>query len=180
MESANPMTPSTRSRTEKTALLALFSALALAVGAVESWFPLPFPGVRLGLANVFPLLSLLLFGPGEAVAVALVRLCLAFLLAGNPFALACSAGGLSFSLPLSILLYKKYRDELSVPAISVASAAAFNAGQMGVVVILTSEPSVLTYLPVIMTVGCVTGFIVGCLADELLRRIESAVVRRFP
>jgi heptaprenyl diphosphate synthase len=174
------MTTSTRSRTEKIALLALFAALALAIGAIESWFPLPFPGVRLGLANVFPLLSLLLFGPREAVAVALARLCLAFLLAGNPLALACGAGGLSLSLPLSILLYKKYRDELSVPAISVASAAAFNVGQMSVVVVLTSELSVLTYLPVIMTAGCVTGFLVGSLAEKLLRRIENTLIKRFP
>lgn len=147
---------------------------------MESWFPLPFPGVRLGLANVFPLLALLLFGPREAVAVALTRLCMAFLLAGNPFALACSAGGLLLSLPLSIALWKKHRDELSVPAISVASAAAFNVGQLCAVVSLTSEPRILAYLPVIMAVGGVTGYLVGYMADKLRLRIETALVRRSP
>jgi heptaprenyl diphosphate synthase len=169
-----------RSRTEKTAILALFSALALAVGVIEGFFPLPFPGVRLGLANVFPLLTLFIFGPREAVMVALTRIFLAFLVAGNPFALACSAGGLLCSLPLSIFLYKKHGDDLSVPAISVASATAFNTGQMAVVVVLSSEPSILAYLPVIMAIGGVTGYLVGYIADKLRRRIESAFIRRSP
>jgi heptaprenyl diphosphate synthase len=162
---------SMRSRTEKTAILALFSALALAVGVIESWFPLPFPGVRLGLANVFPLLALLIFGAGEAVAVAVIRLCLSFLLAGNPFALACSAGGLLCSLPLSILLYKKFGYNLSVTAISVASATAFNAGQIAVVAALTSEPAILAYAPVILAVGVATGISVGYIAVKMHDRI---------
>jgi uncharacterized membrane protein len=84
------------------------------------------------------------------------------------------------SLPLSIFLYKKHGDDLSVPAISVASAAAFNIGQMAVVVVLSSEPSILAYLPVIMAVGGVTGYLVGYIADELRRRIESVFLRRSP
>ncbi|MDR1965319.1 MAG: Gx transporter family protein [Synergistaceae bacterium] len=161
-----------RSRTEKTAILALFSALALAAGMIESWFPLPFPGVRLGLANVFPLLALIIFGAGEAVAVAAVRLCMSFLLAGNPFALACSIGGLLCSLPLSILLYKKFGTDLSVTAISAASATAFNAGQIAVVAALTSEPAILAYAPVILSVGAVTGISVGYLADKIRNRLS--------
>ena len=169
-----------RSRTEKTAILALFSALALATGAIESLFPIPFPGVRLGLANVFHFLALLIYGSAEAVMVASVRLFLAFLLTGNPFAFACSAGGLLCSLPLSIFLYKKYGDDLSAPAISVASAAAFNAGQVSVVVFLTSEPSILAYLPVIMAIGSVSGYLVGYIAGNLRCRIESCRLRRSP
>jgi heptaprenyl diphosphate synthase len=169
-----------RSRTEKTAILALLSALALATGAIDGLFPIPFPGVRLGLANVFPFLALLAWGPAEAVMVASIRLFLAFFLAGNPFAFACSAGGLLCSLPLSIFLYKKYGDDLSAPAISVASATAFNVGQTTVVVVLTSEPSILAYLPVIMAIGSVTGYLVGYIACKLRDRIESCQLRRSP
>jgi heptaprenyl diphosphate synthase len=157
-------------------LLSLFSALALAVGMIETWFPLPFPGVRLGLSNSFSLLALLSFGPGEAVAVAVARLCLTFLLSGNPFALACSAGGLICSLPVCIILYKKFGEfgrVMSVPAISVASATAFNVGQVAVVVIITSEPAILAYMPVIIAAGAATGYAVGRLAELLNDRLKK-------
>ncbi|MDR1884638.1 MAG: Gx transporter family protein [Synergistaceae bacterium] len=161
----------------KHVIISLCSVLALITGVVESWFPLPFPGMRLGIANVFPLSLLILLGPGSAVAVAALRLCLAFFLSGNMFPLACSFGGLMLSLPVSITLRVKFRNALSVPAISVASAFAFNMGQVAAVVLLTGEPSVAAYLPILLAVAAPTGLAVGKLAEALATRLEKAGIR---
>ena len=153
-------------------LVGLFTAGALLAGLLESRFPLPFPGMRLGLSNVFYLLALLLFGASEALCVAALRTLLLFVLTGNAFALACSAGGLACSLPLAIFLYKTFGHTLSVPAISVASSAAFNFGQLGAVVLMTGEPSLFVYFPILMLAGFFTGYAVGALADNLWRRLR--------
>lgn len=164
--------------TKKIVLVALLSALALIVGAVESLFPLPLPGVKPGFANVFSLVALLLFGPAEAVSVAVIRLTLAALISGNMFALACSAGGLACSLPTAVILYGKFRHLFSIPAISTASAAGFNMGQLAVVVLITDEPAILIYLPLLLLSALPAGFAVGLLAERLSTRLrKSGIIR---
>ena len=162
-----------RSRTERLVGLSLLTALALLASLIEGRFPLPFPGLRLGVANVFTLTALVLLGPRAAVTVALLKISLAFLLTGNIFALACSAAGTLTSLPLAIFLYRRFRDELSLPALSVASATAFNVGQILAVVLMTAEPLILGYLPLLLAAGSATGFAVGALADQLSRRLAG-------
>jgi len=158
-------------------LIALFAALALIVNLAESAFPLPFPGMRLGLANVFSFTALLMIGPYAAVFVSILRVALAFLIAGNPFALACSAGGLLCSLPLVIALYRRFRRLFSVEAISVASAVAFNVGQMTVVVMITGEWSLFGYLPVLTAAAFVTGLAVGFVSRSLDARLSVILSR---
>ncbi len=156
-------------------LVGLLTACALLAGLIESRFPLPFPGMRLGLSNVFYLLAIMLFGAPEALCVAVLRTLLLCAITGNVFALACSAGGLACSLPLAIFLYKRFERSLSVPAISVASSAAFNFGQLGAVVLMTGEPRLFFYFPILMCVGFFTGYAVGVLADNLGRRLRRFV-----
>lgn len=153
-------------------LIALFSALALVVNLAESAFPLPFPGMRLGLANVFSFVALLMLGASSAVFVSVLRVTMAFLISGNPFALACSAGGLLCSLPLAITLYKRFSKIFSVEAISVASAVAFNVGQLSVVVLITGELALFGYLPFLTIAALVTGLGVGFVARTLSARLS--------
>ena len=164
------------SGTRRLLLIHLCSALALVTGVAESWFPLPFPGMRLGIANVFHLLALILSGPGSSIAVAALRLSLAFFLSGNVFSLACSAAGLLLSLPVSIALFVRYGASLSIPAISVASAFAFNIGQVAAVVLLTGEPTIAAYLPLLLAAASATGLAVGKLAETLAGRLERALI----
>lgn len=169
---------STRSRTERIVLIALFSALAFVVNLAESAFPLPFPGMRLGLANIFSFTALLLFGPASAVLVSVLRVAMAFIISGNPFALACSAGGLLCSLSAAILLYQKFGRLFSVEAISIAAAVAFNAGQISVVVLLTGEPALFWYLPLLTVAASLTGLAVGFLACTLAARLKKTLIYR--
>jgi heptaprenyl diphosphate synthase len=159
--------------TRRIALLACFSASAVAVGLMESYFPLPFPGMRLGLANIFPLLALILFGPSGALAVAFVKLFLTYFLSGNFFGAVCGASGLLCSLPLTIFLYQKFSAVLSVPAISVASAFAFNTGQVCAVAAMTGEPRIFAYLPMLLLFAAFTGCAVGVTAENLSGRIRG-------
>ncbi|MDR1510219.1 MAG: Gx transporter family protein [Synergistaceae bacterium] len=161
---------------KRLAVMAVLTAAALAAGFAESQFPLPFPGMRLGFANVFHLAALLMMGGREAATVAAARLALSFFLTGNAAALACSACGLAMSLPATIVLFKLFPDSLSVPAISVAGAFAFNFGQIAAVALMVQTREVLAYLPPLLLCASVTGFAIGRLAAEMERRL----IRLFP
>ncbi|MDR1482908.1 MAG: Gx transporter family protein [Synergistaceae bacterium] len=159
------------------ALISLCSAMAIVTGAAESLFPLPFPGMRLGIANVFNLLALILSGPGSSVSVAVLRLFLLFFLSGNMFSLTCGAAGLLLSLPVTIVLYERHNTALSIPAISTASAFAFNIGQVAAAIILTGEPAIASYLPLLLAAAVITGLAVGRLAETLARRLRYLLGR---
>lgn len=169
-----PGTPS-RHRSKRIVMLGLFTAGALICGLLESRFPLPFPGMRIGLSNVFYILSLVLYAPVDAITLAAIRMMLLFTFTGNAFALACSASGLLLSLPLTIFLYRAFERSLSLKAISVASSCAFNIGQITAVVAITKEPRIYVYTPVLLAAGAVTGYAIGYAVEKVIERFGRGV-----
>ena len=73
-------------KTKKLALMALLTAIALTIFVVENQLPapVPIPGVKLGLANIITLVTMLLLGKKEAGAVLLVRVLMGAMFAGSP------------------------------------------------------------------------------------------------
>ncbi len=59
------------------------AAFALVFNMFEGSLPMPLPGIKLGAANVFSLLALVLLGVKEAFAVTLIRVFLAWVMTGN-------------------------------------------------------------------------------------------------
>ena len=162
--------------TRKIIMTGLFAACALAVNLAEGILPMPFPGVKLGLANIFALAALILFGVRTAFAVTLLRVFLAWLLSGNIFAFVCSACGAIPSVAVMTLLYK--RDDrngeiFSVPWISVAGAWAFNIGQVAAVTFMLNDLRVAFYLLPLFAVGSAAGWAVGRTAEILADRLRK-------
>lgn len=160
-------------QTRQITYIGLITALSVVASLLESRFPLPFPGLRIGIGNIFLLTALTLFGARAAAAVAVLRVGLVFLLSGNVFAAACSIAGVLCSLPLSVVLYARHREAFSLPAISTAAAVVFNVGQLAAVVLMTGERALWFYLPVLIATGAATGFAVGGAADALQARIRK-------
>jgi heptaprenyl diphosphate synthase len=157
--------------TKRLTLISLLTAASLIAGIIESRFPLPFPGMRLGIANIFILTALLLSGPLDAAAVALMKLALSFLFTGNTAAMLCSAGGHACSLPVIIALYILFPDDLSIPAISTAGAFAFNFGQVAAIAAVLRAPGIFAYLPPLLLAAAATGFSIGCAAEAITGRL---------
>ena len=152
--------------------ISLLTASALTAGLIESRFPLPFPGMRLGVANIFILIALKTSGPADAAAVAVMKLALSFMFTGNAIAALCSAGGHACSLPVIVALYKLFPGDLSTPAISTAGAFAFNFGQVAAIAMSLYTPGIFAYLPPLLLAASVTGFSVGCAAEAVSKRLE--------
>lgn len=160
--------------TKQLTLCAVLSALALALSYIESFFPLtlfiPFPGVKLGLANIVTVFALYTLGSPMALCILLVRCTLGALFAGNASALIFSLlGGLSAMLVM-IILHKSRR--LSVFGVSIAGAAAHNCGQVLAAMLTLGSAAPLGYLPFLLLVSLFTGALSGFIAALLFRSMK--------
>ena len=149
------------------------AAFALVFNMFEGSLPMPLPGIKLGAANVFSLLALVLLGVKEAFAVTLIRVFLAWVMTGNFFALLCSLAGGMMSASVMSFIYIKYRDDFSLPWISVAGAWAFNVAQVSVAALIVNDVRVLFYVVPLLAAGTAAGWAVGWLALLLCKRVGS-------
>jgi heptaprenyl diphosphate synthase len=158
----------------KTAYLGLFAAAAMLLGYVESLIPVfvTVPGMKLGLANLAVILALYLFGWKEAAAVSAVRILLSGFLFGNLVSMAFSAAGGALSLGVMILLKKTGR--FSMVGVSAAGGVFHNIGQLLVAALTVSNFRLFYYLAVLLITGTVTGTLIGLVAGEIRKRLETA------
>ena len=153
---------------------AVMTAIALTIFIVELQLPelTPIPGVKLGLANIVTVTALFTLGPGDAFAILLCRIVLGSVFSGNMMALLYSlAGGfLSFCV---MLLMRRVLARTQLWVASVFAAIAHNLGQIGAAIVVTSTPSIIVYLPVLIVSGVVTGLFTGLAAQYAVRRLEK-------
>lgn len=156
----------------KLALLGLFCAVAIIFGYVESLIPVfvGIPGIKLGLANLSVLFILMRYSMKEAVIVSAVRIVVIGFLFGNMFSIVYSLAGAALSLTVMALL-KKYT-KASVFAISMAGGISHNIGQLIVACLIVENRSLLFYAPVLIISGILTGFLIGYLTSETLKRVR--------
>ena len=156
----------------KLALLGLFCAVAIIFGYVESLIPVfvGIPGIKLGLANLSVLFILMRYSMKEAVIVSAVRIVVIGFLFGNMFSIVYSLAGAALSLTVMALL-KKYT-KASVFAISMAGGISHNIGQLIVACLIVENRSLLFYAPVLIISGIITGFLIGYLTTETLKRVR--------
>jgi heptaprenyl diphosphate synthase len=152
---------------------AILLSLALVLSIAERWVPLelivPVPGIKLGLANIVTLFALLCLRPWDALAILVVRCLVMGAIAGPMTLLFSLSGGLLAFLVMWLqkpLLNKVF----SVIGISLAGAAAHNAGQVLVAGLVLSEPLlIVAYLPLLLLAGLLTGTLTGVAAAPVVR-----------
>lgn len=161
----------------KLVILAFFTSLSLVTFMIEALLPPLFiPGAKLGLANIFSLLALILFGPIEALAVFLVRALLGSFITGAVSSLVYSLVAGVVSLALSSLLVYLVMPRVSVVAISVACACLHNVTQNLLFVLLNGATAMLTYMPYLALIGAVSGLFVGVVVHLLVIHLPERVL----
>ena len=170
-------TPSSNDIGRRVALTGLMASLALIFSYVEVLFPFNagIPGVKLGLANLVPLIILYRMDARYAFAANLIRVILAGLLFSGLFAALYSLAG-SLTSFLVMYLLKKTR-LFSVIGVSTAGGVFHNLGQLIVAMLAVSGPQLFHYMPVLIISGMIAGIIVGIGAAILLDRIPEKLFR---
>lgn len=149
---------------ERWTRIGTLSALAMLLGYLECFVPIPIPGVKLGLANIAVLVALAAHDLPGAFFVGLVKVLATGLLFGNPVTFAYSLTGtllaFAFMAPLSLL------PTMRLWMVSVVGALAHEAGQLMVAHALLGTPLVWYSAPVLAVAGCITGLLCGIAAER--------------
>lgn len=157
----------------RVAYFGVFTALALIFSYIETLVPISFgiPGVKLGLANLIIVIALYKIPLREVYVLSIVRVLLSGVLFGNYFSIAYGlAGGL---LSLTVMALLKKTGGFSVIGISIAGGVCHNIGQLVVAMIVVETFAMSYYMPVLLVAGLITGFLIGVVADQVLRRISD-------
>lgn len=161
-------------KTKKIVLMALLTAIALTIFVVENQLPapVPIPGVKLGLANIITLVTMLLLGKQEAGAVLLVRVLLGAMFAGSPATLLFSAAG-GFLAWLVMCLTVGLFDQKQLWIVSALAGLAHNAGQLLTCALVVKTPGIFAYAPILAVSGVITGVFTGLAAMYLIRALHN-------
>ena len=156
-------------------MMSLLTAMGLALSAVESTFPplLPFPGVKLGLANIVTLIGFSLLNRKRVCLLVCLRLILASFVLGSfatpGFWISCTGGLLSLcSMALCVGL-----PSLSIVGLSLAGAAFHNLGQILAVLFLLGNRGILYYLPWLLLWSIPMGLFTGFAAKAALSALAK-------
>ena len=157
-------------KTKKIALLALLTAIALTIFIIEAQIPplVPIAGVKLGLANVITLFTLVTLGRREAFTVMALRVILGSIFAGSVTSFMYSAAGALVCFAFMAIAAYLLKDDM-IWFISALGAIGHNIGQIAVAVILTKTVQVVWYLPILMISAVITGTFTGLLTQQLLK-----------
>lgn len=161
-------------KTRKLALMALLTAIALTIFMIESQLPppVPVPGVKLGLANIITLMTMLFLGRKEAGAVLTVRIIMGAVFSGSPASLLYSAAGGFLAYIVMCLTVNRF-SEKQLWIVSSLAGVAHNAGQLLSCVLIVQTPGVLAYGPILAASGVISGCFTGFAAMYLLKALRK-------
>lgn len=160
--------------TRRLVYLSLLLAMGTALHVLEGMFPLPLPlpGIKLGLANIFTLFVLYLYDLRAGLNVAVMRVLLGSLISGlflSPGFFLALSGAVVSTLVMASLL--KWTGCFSPLGISLSGAVAHNVGQLFAAVLLLQTPALLYYLPFLLLAAIPSGLMTGYLLKALLERL---------
>lgn len=165
-------------RVRDVALRGVLAALAVIIGYLEQFIPLPVaaPGVKLGLANVVTVAVLYLMGWRAALSVSVARVLMSGLafsgLSAMMYALAGALAALAAMAPMA-----RCR-AFSIVGVSVMGALMHNAAQYALAAAIVKTAGLMSYLPVLMISGTLTGMATGVVAHILVARLGGAIRAR--
>ena len=129
-------------KTKKLVQLSLLTAIALSIFIVELQIPnpLPFPGIKLGLANIVTLYVIYRYRAKEALLVLMARIILGSVFSGNLMAI-----------------------------VSILGACAHNIGQIIIAIFITKTLAIMMYLLWLLLSAMITGLFIGLCTQYLLK-----------
>ncbi|MEG6570533.1 Gx transporter family protein [Thermoanaerobacterium thermosaccharolyticum] len=160
---------------KKIVYISMLVSQALVLNIIESFIPVPIPvpGIKIGLANIVSLVTILMFGFKETLVVVVLRTLLAQLLVGNITSFLFSVSGGILSACIMYVVYKKFSKYFSLVGVSVFGSVAHNVGQLFVASIVINNFLIFSYLPVLVMAGIIMGIFTGLVANFFRKYIKN-------
>jgi len=163
--------------------IALLVALACILQISESMIPHPIPGLRLGLANMVTLTTLVLFGFRHALEVALIRTILSSLIIGtfmSPGFILSFSAAIASTLIMGLFYWLSglnARFRFSIIGISIVGAFCHNMVQLFLAYfLLVKHSGIFVFFPWLSIGALATGWVVGIVAGGVCRQLANVSV----
>lgn len=161
---------------KKIAYIGVICAMSLLTFIIEGLLPPLFlPGAKLGLSNVFVLLSIVAVGNVESIMVVIIKTVLGSLITGSLSSLMYSLTAGLASAAAGILLYRFVFPKISLLAISITAAVVHNTVQTAVFCLITNTPSYFMYLGYLILIGIAAGAVTGAVVIVIIRYVPSKI-----
>jgi heptaprenyl diphosphate synthase len=161
--------------------IALLVALACILQISESMIPHPIPGLRLGLANMVTLTTLVLLGFRHALEVALIRTILSSLIIGtfmSPGFILSFSAAIASTLIMGLFYWLSgltARFRFSIIGISIVGAFCHNMVQLVLAYfLLVKHSGIFVFFPWLSIGALATGWVVGIVAGGVCRQLAKA------
>ncbi|MBN2461685.1 MAG: Gx transporter family protein [Candidatus Cloacimonetes bacterium] len=166
------MTPT--GKRDRIILLAFLTAFASTIYMVETFIPKPLPFLRLGLANIVVLITLLLGQLRAALLVALGKSVIGGFITGtllSPTTLLSLGGSISSILVMFLIIHADLG--MSIIGVSIGGAVVHNLVQLSIVRVLLIPQDRIFYLtPLLLIMGIVTGAFTGFITGLTVKKIS--------
>lgn len=167
-----------RKKIRKIITLAFYLAISIILSYVESFIPLPIPGVKLGLANVITLFLLYEDNWYDALLIAICRILIVSFIRGtflNITFFMSLGGGICAYIIMFIFSKLKFLSSITT---SVLGSVFHVIGQIIIAYIITSTYAIIYYLPIIMILSIITGIISGIICILMRKRANDLLPYR--
>ncbi|MBR5155329.1 MAG: Gx transporter family protein [Clostridia bacterium] len=167
-----------KTNTRSIGIMALFISIGLVLQYIESRILItPLPGGKLGLTNIVSIINIFMFGGRNALLISVFRSFWGSLLTGGVMTMAYSVTGAFFSSISMWFIKKILYPKVSIIGISIIGAATHNVSQLIVAVIFYSSVYVMSYLPILLVLSLVSGFITGSATHIFAKRALKEDIR---
>ena len=157
----------------KVAFYGVFASLAIIVAVIERQFPLPIPifGIKLGLPNVVVIMVMYALNARAAVSISVLRVLLVNMIFGT---MTMAIFGLAGALASFVVMFIAMRVRIfGLVGVSVLGSVAHIVAQSVVGAFWLNTPDlILTYMPIMIISGVVTGVLIGYTAGFALQNLK--------
>ena len=164
--------------------IAKIAALVSIAGVLqisESLIPQPVPGVRVGLANMITLITLVELGFKSALEVAVLRTIVSSFILGTfmtpTFVMSFSGALVSTAVmgAFAFISSQAPKYGFSIIGISILGAIAHNVTQLSVAYfLLIKHPSIFYFLPILMISAVIMGWITGFVTIQVILKLRKS------
>jgi len=160
-------------------ILALIVALGVVLHRFEALIPLPSPWIKLGLANVMTLVTLVFLGFRDALIVTLLRITLGSILWGtflSPGFFLSLFGGIAATFTMAMVYYYR-KNPFSLIGISICAAYAHTiAAILCVYLFWVRNEIFFKLLPVFFTFALITGILNGIVSNYVTKKLTEGKI----
>ncbi len=156
------------------AKIGLFAAFSIILGVFENFFPLPFPGIRLGLANIGILLSLYTLELSDTMIVVLLKSLFVSVFAGNLVIKLLLSFPSTIASALVMYIYIRITGKFTSPVSTSALGSLVHiVCQFGILkIFIIKNLAIYSFLPYFSLISLLTGIFIGYLACIVLKHIK--------